>query len=507
MDNNFNNIKKLYDKSTYFDQYSGSLVLFIIITIIVVILISYFHIMINAQPIINDWPNQRCKPNIMPIAGFITHPEGITAIEYTAQNFTYCTQNILSGTSGIALQPLTFVASYLGSMANVIESAIQSIRGMFDKIRTSMQNVTEEIMGRLMNIMVPLMQIIISFRDLIGKIQGTMTASLYTTLGSYFALKSLMGAIVQFIITILVTLAALIMAFWAVPFMWGAAAANTAIFVAIAIPLAIIISFMNKVLHIDTKFKIPKVKCFDKDTLLKMNDGSLKKIVDIEVGNILYNNNTVTAKIKVTKEGSIMYNLNDVLVSDSHIVKYNNTWIPVSKHPDALKIELYNESFLYCLNTINKFIEINGTIFTDWDEIYQDSLNKVVNNNILPVISEKCIHEYLDSGVSSSTKIKLLSNELIDINKIKINDILQNGIKVYGIVEIDGSNIDKQYRYILGKDTYIEGYLPFLNNYIERKIVNKNEKLYHLLTDKGYFKIENIFIQDYNGVIDRLVDF
>lgn len=193
--NNLNNIKKMYNKLTYYDQYGGSLLLFIIITIIVILLISYFYTMINIQPIVDDWPNQRCKPTVMPIAGFITHPEGVTASEYTFQNFNYCTQNILANITGEAVQPLTFITNYLGQMGNEVQSSVQSIRAMFDKIRTSMQSVSEEIMGRIMNIMAPLMQIIISFKDLISKTQGTMTAGLFTLLGSYYTLKSLMGAI------------------------------------------------------------------------------------------------------------------------------------------------------------------------------------------------------------------------------------------------------------------------------------------------------------------------
>ena len=105
------NIKKMYDKLTYFDQYGGSVILFIIITLILLILISYCHVKINAQPIIDDWTNQRCKPNIIPFAGFITHPDGISAIDYTSQNFTYCTQNILSSITGMAVEPLTFIVN------------------------------------------------------------------------------------------------------------------------------------------------------------------------------------------------------------------------------------------------------------------------------------------------------------------------------------------------------------------------------------------------------------
>ena len=34
----------------------------------------------------------------------------------------------------------------------------------------------------------------------------------------------------------------------------------------------------------------------------------------------------------------------------------------------------------------------------------------------------------------------------------------------------------------------------------------KHKKLYHLLTNNGKFKIENIVVQDYNAAIDRFLE-
>jgi hypothetical protein len=64
----------------------------------------------------------------------------------------------------------------------------------------------------------------------------------------------------------------------------------TAVFIAIAIPFAIILSFMAEVFDL-TGYKIPKIKCFDKNTLIVMDDGSSKKISEIKIGELLQNNN------------------------------------------------------------------------------------------------------------------------------------------------------------------------------------------------------------------------
>ena len=519
MDNpGLQNIKKMYEKLNYFDQYGGSVVLFIIITIVLSLVISYCIIMLNTQPIIDDWPNQRCKPNIIPFAGLITHPEGVTASEYTSQNFTYCTQNILSSITGMAVEPITFAINILNKMADAIKNNIQNIRAMFDKVRSMFQEISQEIMGRIMNIMIPLQQIIISFKDLIGKIQGTMTAGLFTLLGSYYTLKSLMGAIAQFIIIILITLAAMIAVFWIIPFTWGFAITNTVIFIAIAIPMAIILVFMLDVLKVQTSLSVPSVKCFDKDTLITLNDGTKKKIYDVKNGDKLTGNNEVTACIKILTKGSIMYKLDDIIVSDSHIVNYNDNWIPVSQHPNSIKYTFYNEPYLYCLNTEDKLISIGKHIFTDWDEIYHEDINKIMksNDNIKTI---KDIHTYLDGGFIDSTKIKLNNGVYKEIKDIEIDDILENGEKVYGLVKINGNNVNQQFKFNLGKNNYVEGgpnlcicnkninvSTIYLDNINKINLNKKYSDLYHLLTDKKTFYIGKIKFYDYNAAIDLLLE-
>ena len=523
-----NNIKKMYEKLNYFDQYGGSVILYIIITLVLIILMSYCFIMINAQPIIDDWPNQRCKPNIIPVAGFITRPEGVSATDYTYQNFTYCTQNILSNISGMALEPLTIVTNLLNSMAQQVESDIQSIRDMFDKVRSMFQDVSQEIMGRILNFTIPLQQMIIGIKDLMSKIQGTMTAGLYTLLGSYYTLQSLMGAIAQFIISILIALAVMIAAFWAFPFTWGAAIANTVIFIAIAIPMAIILAFMVDVLHVKTNLSIPKVKCFDDETLIAMNDGIKKRIIDINVGDMLADDNEVTACIKVETKGSQMYRLKNVIVSDSHIVQYGEKWIHVSQHPDAVKCESYGKPYLYCLNTSHKIIKINEVVFSDWDEICGKNEFNQLNNNVtkntkgISLNKVDDIHTFIDGGFSGDTKIKMKNGAYKEMKDVVVGDVLENGVRVYGVVSMNGSNVDEQFEYNLGNNLVIQGgpnlviYEPknmdrgvstlTLDFIHKSSIKNKHAELYHLLTDTKTFVVGHLKFYDYNAAIDLFLD-
>ena len=504
----------MYKNLTYLDNYTGSVLMFILITILEIWIILYFQIMVQSQVIRNDWVNQRCKPYVLPFAGFINSPNNI--INYTQENFEYCSQNILTNISEDALMPLTFIVATFSNMIYTIEEDIQMVRAMFDKIRSMIQSIFQEIMGRMMNIMVPLQLIIINFRDLLAKIQGTITSALFVVLGAYYSLQSLCNSIANIIINVLIGMLAIIVILWLLPFTWTAAAALSVPFMFISAAMIIFLMFMKDVLHINNEFTIPKLKCFDKNTLLLLKDGTSRKIIDIKLGDKLINNNEVMSIIKVETKGSQIYKLDNILVSDTHIVKYGEKWITTAQHPDSILVENYNEPYLYCLNTSHKIIEINNTVFTDWDELYDKKLQNLKNNNIISIKDLKDIHTYFDSGMGGLTKIMLRNKQYKNLKDIEIGDILENGERVYGVVEINGENINKQYLYDLGKTQSMKGgtnlIIKNMNKhkentitYLNKRVLKKEyeeKKLFHLLTDKKYFYINNMKIYDYNASID-----
>jgi hypothetical protein len=484
--NNNNNIKdtvflinETYDKLSYFDLYGNSVIIFIFLTLFVFIVFSYCKIMQTKEDIADDWTNQRCKPQNMLFAGLITHPEDVSAFQYTSDNFQYCIQGILTNVSEYALQPFQVMISSLTQVFTSLFEAIQQMREAINKLRDSLRKFAEDVLGRTLNVIIPIQKMFIALMDIFQKTQGTMTASLYTMLGSYYTLQSLMGAIVELIIKILIALVIIIVGLWITPFTWPAAATMTSVFLAISIPLAIIVVFMTEVLKVETS-GIPKLRCFDENTIIPLLNGENKHIKDIHVGDILTNNSYVTAKIKVSSDNMKIYRLNNIIVSETHLVKYKEKWIRIKQHPDAEEIT-YNKPYLYCLNTSNKVIELNGIIFSDWDEI--------VNNHFLTTYCKnnlENIHEFLDDGFPENTFIQIYENnmpKIVQIKDIQIGDSLENNNKVYGLVEIETNKMRK----------YLTSYRP--------------NKLYHLLTEKGDLYINHSNIKDYNNLVDKFNKF
>jgi hypothetical protein len=169
------------------------------------------------------------------------------------------------------------------------------------------------------------------------------------------------------------------------------------------------------------------------------------------------------------------------------------------------------------LNTSHKQIIINEICFADWDEIYKeehiDSLKKNTG------VSSDDIHTSMDGGFSGNTSILMKDGTTKEIHNIKIGDILQKGEEVYGVVEINGQDLP-QYNYKIGNNGPIVGgpnltvcdpklafeSTMYLNKFMKVQKMTRENKLYHLLTDKQKFSCCGVCFYDYNASIDLFLD-
>jgi hypothetical protein len=120
--------------------------------------------------------------------------------------------------------------------------------------------------------------------------------------------------------------------------------------------------------------------CFGPNTLVKTNNGSIK-IEDINVGDVLENNNIVTATM-ILAVSSDVYDYEGIYVSGTHIVK-EGTWKLVKDTEKAISTE-YPHNKIYCLITsdhtipiVNKFGEVIQ--FTDYTGIDVDFSQEILD--------------------------------------------------------------------------------------------------------------------------------
>lgn len=507
-------INKMYDNLTYTDQYSGSIMLTIVLIIILLLVIGYFYSMSKSEEIKKDWVNQRCHPSVLPFAGLINKPEGKSIMDFTSENFEYCTQNILKDITGFILAPIHILLDTLTGLLASFTKFAQYLRILSSNIRNDTANVSKEIYNKGFNLSLAAQQDTITLKDMGAKAHGALVASLYTFLGSFVTLESSLQMIVDGTLwRIFESYFALMLIAYLMPWTISIFFPALLVYMAIFIFGTIVHDGGQAVLDVAMPPMPPSSvsACFDKDTLLKIQGGSVKKISEINVGDILENQNVCTGTLKLDIGDNIMYNLSGTMVTGNHKVLKDNKWIQVYEHPKSKRIYNYSEKMVYCLATSSGKIDHNGEVYTDWSEI-ETMDKKVLEENILNQVIDMTKMENfkkeLDGGLIGGTQLKLAFNKEINIRDIQIGDILEGDIKVLGKVVLDGKQLNNQYRCNLGESIIIGGNnLIIENNKIFKNIVDKDkinneDKLYHLITNKGYFYVEKCKVFDYNYNFD-----
>ena len=445
MDQSTKVINNIYDNLSYFDLYGGSLIGIIILTILLLLVNGYTNAMQHIVPIKNNWTEERCKPQNIPFAGFINKPDDSTISDFTQDNFNYCSQNILQGVTKTAFLPLTYITGSLTELYVTISMSIQAIRDMINSIRTNLVTIINNILSKSINITIPLRVITMALSDALGKLTGVLVTKFYMLIGLYDIVKGIFAAVVEALEILMLAPSIAIILLLSLGL--GIFAIIPQVFLLILTILAGMGIYVNVQM---TGHTIPSVRtgsCFDKNTKLIMLDGSSKSIIDIQVGDKLLNNIIVTEKLILCAKNINMYKLTDgTIVSDSHYIKYNNDWVLVKDYPYK-QIYNYTEPFIYCINTSSKRIIIKTNEYLDWSDITSD--------DITIYKKQQCYNE--------NTILSLFNGSCKNIKDIKIGDILSHGEKITGLVEsLDESN-----------------------------------NLYHLITDKKSFYINNNKVNHY----------
>jgi hypothetical protein len=238
-------------------------------------------------------------------------------------NFVYCIQSMQTNFMGYLLEPLTFLTSSINNLLGSFLQEINFVRAMFDKIRNFITSIIQSIFGVFLNLVIEFQKITIGIKDLIGKTIGIMVTLMYVMDGSIKTMNST----------------------------WNG-------------PPGQLVRALGK--------------CFYPDTLVKLQNGSIKSMKDIDLGDILENGSVVQSVMKIDNkiEPVSLYEIKgkgihgeNILVTGSHLVfdKKSNEFIKVEKYSDAVLSTKETEWFS-CLITHNHKIQIGNELFWDWED-------------------------------------------------------------------------------------------------------------------------------------------
>lgn len=503
-------IEHLYNKETYLDKYGGSLIITTISILVAFVIYSYFMISHNFGKIRANWNENKCHPSVIPFAGLI-NGENTT----TQANFTECAQSMLTYLSDEMLKPIHYSSQVTGNVLGELTDDLNNVRKMMSYLRDSISDVVDSVLSRFLYALMPIRRDVIKMKSMLGKTEGVLTGTLFTSLASYMSLRAFFGAFIEIVVKGLIALAAFIAAMWIIPFTWPVAGAATAFFTAVGIPFAIAIAYLKTTIHNDSKMPgKPKRRCFDGETIIQTTRGE-KRISDLLPDDELELGNVVTGIIKCSTDDLTMYSLYGYIVSGDHqYVDSAGDCEYVANHPDALRIENYQGEFVYCLNTTRKGFLVGETWFLDWDEVTDVELY-YIKQSLSPStefgrhLSFANLNRFMDGGFVGDTCIQLESGETKKLESVKCGDILKNGEKVMGLVKVKRHEI---YKHSINGRVFIgsSNIMYIVNNSIKTTIgcgtffndVSDEKYLYHLLTDTDDFEINGVRFCDYNYCID-----
>lgn len=522
----FEKMKKIYNKTSYWDLYGSSVLWMLLIKVIFIVIFVYFYFKTRLQPIRDDWVNMRCHPAVIPFAGFINSPKGQNIFNFTAMNFTFCVSNILGSIVGYFFTPIY-------KSLNIVLNSFEGIKDTLDGIRVMMRWLIDQvillldyILKMVMKLIHPIYMVLMKFQDSLNKTVGLLSIIINVIIAGLYSLTSVVSIIMAISIAVLVTLSILAILFfviWAVfplnPIPLGIGLGYVSVMLSLIVVVSIAVAFVGQILSVTTAAIPPvpapgKPKCFDEKTLFQTQRGVLP-IKKLRIGDVLKNGSIIEGIFKLSSTDQNMYNLNDIIVSGTHKVMYQNKMIDVSEHPQAVFVENYTKPIIYCLNTSNKRIYLKDHTFFDWDEIEEKDLHKLTEYSLIDEHKYELIHKYLDGGFHGNTSIELLDGQSVKIKNIKVNDVLRFGEIVKGVVIIDGKKVAHLKSYTLNSNAYICG--PNINiddndlgkfsTYNLQGIPHKKQKyLYHLITDKNSFIINGVRFLDYNSCIEEILD-
>ncbi len=257
-----------------------------------------------------NWPIYRCNPAYWVFSDNIS------------KDFTYCVQNTQINTMGYLLQPLNYMISSLTKIGTGFSNSINDIRIMFNSIRNFVADIIEKVFGVFLNIIVEFQKIIISIKDMVGKMIGIVVTIMYVLDGS---IKTMNSA-------------------------WSG-------------PSGQLVKSIGS--------------CFHPKTPITLTNGQTYAMEDIPLGAEIKNGENVFAVLKIDNpDKKPLYKITTtsgkkIFVTGEHFIYdkyYSKKWTQVKHYVGAvIQPDMVLDHFS-CLITTNRKISIDDLLFWDWED-------------------------------------------------------------------------------------------------------------------------------------------
>jgi hypothetical protein len=197
-------IISMYENIGYLGMYSKDVLITILLFLITIGIVAHSSYQAVVSELRNNWNQHKCNPIVMPFAGIIMPTPGQTTMDTTFENFNYCIQQDVSSIMSIVMMPLEFVLyltiNLLGSILNSITAFIEFIAWL----KSQISDIFSELLQKIIRFIIPLVEMLVHMQDMLGKVNGVLITSLYTSMNIYNLTVSGIVNIMNILINILI---------------------------------------------------------------------------------------------------------------------------------------------------------------------------------------------------------------------------------------------------------------------------------------------------------------
>jgi len=426
------------------------------------IISQYNSVKANAKNIAKNWPKYRCQPHVMPFAGWLVGPPGISGVE----NFVECGLLIFKNSFSRFMAPfIDFLDRLLQVVLDLFRS-VENIRKMINYLRDAIKNFLTDIGNMLYG-------------------YGKKLSYLFNRLLQTF--KLMFDTFYYLFYTVAFSI-------YTVAAVWNSPIGG-----------------------------VGRYFCFRASTPINMDNGTKKAISQLHVGDKLLFGGRVLATMKFPGKTTRLYAYpakddEFVFVSGDHLVCEGGRWIRVCDSQRALETN-DKEDEIYCLVTERARIYSNGVLFSDFQEAETDQQFRWIRQRVLdtlnglqpgetPEIKQKADHVW---GIEGSLQLTLRDGSQKRLDELQLGDQLDIGGTVEGLIEVSGMAVD-QYLYrdvVCSGDMIIKEdgkWVPIRTSMEAVQIQPRLGKLYQLLTSENIFNGGTIIATDFDQTLNDAVN-
>ena len=445
-----------------------------LLIIFYIIVLTITFIAFARDHIKDNWKIYKCQPHIIPFASLFGYD--------TSENFNKCLYQQSSTNNQVFMSPMYNITDLMSGVMDDLSQSVNSLRESNSQTRDLLGSITGGFIDRISNLTSTLQFLFIKIRTLVERLFGVFTVLIYSSLTTVQLMTSVVNG-----------------------------------------PIGSMMS----------------VFCFDELTPITMSFRSKKKnIKDIVLDDEINLGGNVISTMVFSALDNLHIYKNNIIVSGGHVVFEDNQWIRVENSKNISSNSNINEK-ICCITTKNNLIEINGVIFRDYIETSNNFMNsyiknliidymnhnaqttdkkpfvfdnKFVSNNSLKIKKSKMDNYYI-SGFAHDSKIKLLSKYTVNIQDIKLNDVLYDGSRVIGIVkhkqlqsemyELNGIIVHGETIVNHNKKWMLVKNVPNIKHILSK---TENNIIYQLATTNNMIIINNISFRDFTEINDEKIN-